>query len=103
MKSVVVLYGEPTNREEFDAHYVSTHVPLASKLPGLKEYTYGRCADASGAQAPYYYLARLVFDTAQKRAEALGSPEMAAAGADVATFASGGATILLVDDEFAGL
>lgn len=102
MFTVVVLYGPPDDPAAFDAHYSGTHVAIASRLPGLRSYTHGRTSAPEG-DAPYYYIARLGFSSADARATALGSPEMEAAVADVGTFATGGVTILLSDEVEAGL
>lgn len=100
MNSVVVLYGEPTDPAAFESYYRETHAPLAAKVPGLRQYTHGRCSALEGAPV-HHYFARLVFDTADDRAAALGSAEMGAAVQDVPNFASGGASIVLVDEESA--
>jgi uncharacterized protein (TIGR02118 family) len=50
-----------------------------------------------GTPAPYYYIAQLYFEDADELQAAMGSPEGQAAGADVATFASGGATLMIAE------
>ena len=35
MHVLTVCYGHPTDPAAFDAHYTSTHAPLAEKIPGL--------------------------------------------------------------------
>lgn len=50
-----------------------------------------------GSAAPYYWLAELWFDSGQDLEAAMGSPEGQAAGADVANFASGGATLMIAE------
>lgn len=97
MFTVLVLYGQPDDPGAFDAHYRDTHIAIASRLPGLRKYTHGK-ASAPDGDAPYYYVARLEFFSADDRAAALGSPEMEAAVADVGTFATGGVTIVLNDE-----
>ena len=37
MARLVVIYRTPKNVEAFDRHYFEIHVPLAKKIPGLKE------------------------------------------------------------------
>jgi uncharacterized protein (TIGR02118 family) len=44
---VLALYGHPTDPSAFDDYYVSTHAPLAKKLPGLRSYTVSTGADRS--------------------------------------------------------
>ena len=35
MHVLTVCYGHPTDPAAFDAHYTSTHAPLAGKIPGM--------------------------------------------------------------------
>lgn len=39
MVRFLVLYPEPDDVVAFDHHYFDIHVPLAKKLPGLRNYT----------------------------------------------------------------
>ncbi|MGH7728639.1 MAG: EthD family reductase [Vulcanimicrobiaceae bacterium] len=97
---LIALYGQPTDKAAFDAHYVPKHVPLAKKIPGLRSYAIsnGPVTGPDGSPAPYYLVADLRFDSRSALQTALGSPEAAAAVADVATFASGGITLLTYED-----
>jgi uncharacterized protein (TIGR02118 family) len=92
----VVAYGAPEDPAAFDEHYASTHRPLAEKIPNLRRFEAGKVLGTpDGAPAPYYYIAELWFDDADELQAAMGSAEGQAAGADVATFASGGATMMI--------
>jgi uncharacterized protein (TIGR02118 family) len=95
---LVVLYGPPEDSEAFDAHYTQTHAPLAEKVPGLRRFDHAHVlGSADGSQAPYYYMAELYFDDTDALARGLGSSEGQTAGADVANFATGGATLMIVE------
>ena len=37
MHRLLVLYNEPKDPAHFRKYYVETHLPLASKIPGVKE------------------------------------------------------------------
>ena len=37
MAKMVVIYKHPSNPQAFDEHYFGVHIPLAKKLPGLRE------------------------------------------------------------------
>ena len=50
-----------------------------------------------GSDAPYYYLAELLFDDMEALQAALGSPEGQAAAGDLANFATGGATLMIAE------
>ena len=39
---LTALYHHPEDVEAFDRHYDGTHVPLVTKLPGLRTYSVSR-------------------------------------------------------------
>jgi uncharacterized protein (TIGR02118 family) len=98
MHVLTVCYGHPADPAAFDTHYMSTHVPLAEKLPGLDSFTYRHCASLDGSQPPYYLLAELSFASQEALGAAMASPEGQVAGADVANFATGGVTMFVAYD-----
>lgn len=59
------------NRESFSSledaerHYLDHHVPLARRLPGLRQYVIGRAADFGGVTASRHRVALLAFDDAE--------------------------------------
>lgn len=98
MVKLVVAYGRPEDPAAFDAHYADTHAPLANKIPNLKRFEAGRVlGTADGSEPPYYWIAELSFDSMDALQASLGSDEGQAAAADVGTFASGGATLMIVE------
>jgi uncharacterized protein (TIGR02118 family) len=95
---LVVLYGSPEDPAAFDAHYAQIHAPLAQKVPGLRRFDHGHVlGSADGSEPPYHYMAELYFDDADALASGFGSAEGQAAGADVANFATGGATLMIAE------
>jgi uncharacterized protein (TIGR02118 family) len=98
MVKLVVAYGQPADPAAFDEHYASTHAPLAESIPGLRRFEAGKViGTADGSPAPYYFIAELLFDSTEDLQAAMGTPEGQAAGADVANFASGGATLMFAE------
>ncbi|HSC05133.1 MAG TPA: EthD family reductase [Solirubrobacteraceae bacterium] len=98
MVKLVVSYGTPENPSAFDQHYAETHVPLVHKIPNLRRFEAGKVLGTpDGSPAPFYFMAELWFDSAQDLEAAMGSAEGQAAGADVANFASGGATLMIAE------
>ncbi len=98
MVKFVVMYGQPEDPTTFDAHYADTHVPLVEKIPNLRRFEAGKVLGTpDGGAPPFYYLAELWFDDAAGMQAAFGSPEGQAAGADVETFATGGATVMIAE------
>jgi uncharacterized protein (TIGR02118 family) len=98
MVKLIVAYGHPEDPAAFDQHYAETHRPLAQKIPGLRRFEAGKVlGTADGSPPPYYFIAELWFETPDELQAAMGSPEGQAAAADVGTFASGGATLMIAE------
>ena len=92
---LTVLYHQPDDPAAFDAHYTSTHAPLASKIPGLTHYAVSRPGPNPDGSAPSEYLvAVLQFEDRKAFGAGVGSPEGQAATGDVANFATGGVEML---------
>jgi uncharacterized protein (TIGR02118 family) len=90
---LVVSYGQPTDPAAFDDYYRDTHAPLASKIPGLQKFTVGHAQPLDPSQQAPYLVAELDFESEEAMGQAFGSNEGQAAAADVANFATGGATM----------
>lgn len=98
MVKLVVAYGPPEDTAAFDRHYSETHAPLAQKIPDMRRFEAGRVlGTADGSPAPFYFIAELWFDDVEQLQKAMGSPEGQAASADVPTFATGGATLMIAE------
>jgi uncharacterized protein (TIGR02118 family) len=96
MVKLIVAYGVPEDPAAFDRHYADTHVPLAEKIPNVDRFEAAKVlGTADGSPAPYHLIAELWFDSAEVLQASLGSPEGQAAAADVGTFATGGATLMI--------
>jgi uncharacterized protein (TIGR02118 family) len=93
----VALYGSPSDATAFERYYAETHVPLARRLPGLQRLETARLlGTAEGGPAPYYRIAELRFADMEHLQAAAASPAGQALAADVAKFATGGVTVLVV-------
>ncbi len=99
MCRLTVLYGQPKDPAEFDRYYHAVHIPIARRMKGLKGWTIGKCAALNPTEpAPYYMIVGLYADTRADLEAIIASPEGQATVADLANFATGGATFLF-DDE----
>jgi uncharacterized protein (TIGR02118 family) len=98
MAELVVMYKTPKDAAAFDKHYAEKHVPLAKKIPGLRKYTVsqGPVATPAGPSA-FHLIATLTFDNLAAIQAGVASAEGQAAAADVRTFATGGADMILFD------
>jgi uncharacterized protein (TIGR02118 family) len=91
---MTVLYHHPDDAAAFDAHYESTHAPLAAAIPGLRSYDVLRPVPNPGEERPaYHLLAMLNFDDEAAFGAAMTSDVGRATVKDLANFASGGVTI----------
>jgi uncharacterized protein (TIGR02118 family) len=93
MHDVIVLYNQPSSPEEFNEHYLKTHVPLVNRLPKLLDFSWGKTTDDDAA---YYLVARLTYASAEDAAESLDSPQGRESVEDLANFAQAGVTVLNV-------
>lgn len=95
---IVSLHGHPAEPEVFDRHYGEVHTPLVHRIPGVRNYRYGKVVrTADGSRAPYYLVSDVYFDDVRTLEGALASAEMADAMADVPKFATGGVTIMFCE------
>jgi uncharacterized protein (TIGR02118 family) len=98
MHVLTVCYGHPDDPAAFDAYYESTHRPLAEKLPGLTSFTARHCESLDDSPPKYFLIAELAFPSREALHAAVSSPQGHAAAADVAKFATGGATMFVARD-----
>ena len=100
MAKLVVLYRKPSDPAAFDAHYASTHAPLAKKIPGLRSFkiSTGPVSTPAG-ESPYHLVAILGFDSADALKAGLASPEGQAAAGDLGNFAQAGAELLMFESK----
>ncbi|MEI4272592.1 EthD family reductase [Klenkia sp. LSe6-5] len=94
---LLVTYGQPTDPAAFDAHYRDVHTGLAQAIPGLVRFSTGHADTMDGSPSPAYLVAELDFESAEAMAAGMSSEAGRAAGTDVGTFATGGATMVHFD------
>jgi uncharacterized protein (TIGR02118 family) len=94
MHKLVVLYPPPVDPAHFREYYVNTHLPLASKMPGMLAWRYSLDVASAPGESPYFAIFEADFPDVQTLGAALASPEGAAALADVPNYATGGSIAL---------
>jgi uncharacterized protein (TIGR02118 family) len=95
---LVVLYTQPADPAGFDRHYFDTHMTLVNSIPGLLRAETGRfIAAADGAEATYYRIASLYFDSPEAMDAAFKSPEGAATAKDYAQLAPPGSRMFATE------
>lgn len=93
MHRLLVLYNEPKDPAHFKKYYVETHVPLANKLPGVKNVHYAFDVKALGPGKAPFCIFEADFESEAALMSALGSNEGKAVAGDVPNYASGGVTM----------
>jgi uncharacterized protein (TIGR02118 family) len=96
---VLISYGHPDDPAAFDEYYSGTHLALAAQIPGVQQFVAGRCESLDGTTPPVYMLADIGFASREDAAAGLSSPQGQAASADLANFATGGATLAFRNDD----
>lgn len=96
MIKLTVLYGHPTDPQEFEKYYSETHLKLVSKVSGITkaEYTKFR-PNVNGSEAAYYRSADLYFNNLEEMQQTLTSFDGKAMASDIPNFATGGINILI--------
>jgi uncharacterized protein (TIGR02118 family) len=98
MAKLVVLYNPPQDSGAFESYYIPKHIPLVRKIPGVRkiEVSTGPVVTPDGP-SPYHLVAMLSFDSLADLQTGVGSTEGQEAVADLANFATGGATVLIFE------
>jgi uncharacterized protein (TIGR02118 family) len=100
MAKVLVLYKTPKSAEAFEKHYMSVHVPLVKKVPGLKGYDISRGAvTAPSGASDIHLVATLSFESMDALKAGMGSAEGKTAANDLGNFADGGVDLYLFDTQ----
>ena len=98
---LVVLYTQPDDPAEFDAHYVNVHIPLVHGIPGVERFEVGAFTAAlDGGEATYHRMAELYFRDQAAMDAAFGSAAGAATAEDYGKIAPPGSRMFIqrVDD-----
>jgi len=90
---LVALYKRPADPAAFDQAYFNTHLPLIAKVPGLKKTTLTKFTRTYMGEG-YYLMAEMEFESLDALKAGMKSPEMAAAGENLNSFAGGLVTLL---------
>ena len=95
---LVALYNHPADPEAFDKAYFGEHIPLVEKVPGLLDTKITRLR-ASMRGHDFYLMAELYFEDEAAFKKGMNSPEMAAAGESLDSFAKGEYALLFGVEE----
>jgi uncharacterized protein (TIGR02118 family) len=94
MHKLLVLYPEPTDPDHFRDYYVTSHLPLVARMPGLLAWRYSFDVVATQGQTPYFAVFEAEFADAAAMTAARASPQGRQVTADVANYATGGVVVI---------
>lgn len=89
MYRMTILYGTPTDPEQFRRYYADTHIPIARKMHGLTGWNLSWVDSDPQAPSRYILIAELYATDRAAMDAILASPEGQAASADLANFVTG--------------
>ena len=95
---LVALYRQPDDVAAFDEAYFGSHIPLVKKVPGLQRLVVTRFTRTLMGDG-LYMMAEMYFEDEAALKAAMRSPEMAAAGDNLNTFAEGLVTLMFAEEE----
>ena len=91
MVKLTLLYGHPADAMSFESYFANTHLPLASRITGVRRAEFSLVTGAiDGSRSPWYRIAELYFDDLKHLETSMGSSGGLAAVADLPNFADGG-------------
>src|SRR5437879_13806650 len=96
---VIVLYNQPKDTAAFEKYYAEKHVPLfashAQEIGTTRAELVKFSVTIDGQVPPLYREADIRFASREALEKGIATPGWKAVAADLATFAAGGATVLI--------
>ena len=95
MIKFVALYRKPADEEAFLRHYAEVHTPLVRRTPGLARLEVTRFTrNPAGGDPAFFLMAEMYYPDLETFKTAMKTPENAAAGRDLTSFAGDVVTLL---------
>ncbi len=92
MIKLMVMYNHPEDPQAFDAHYLTTHVALARRIPNVRRLEVAKIESVrGGGDPPYHLVVEIWYDDEEAMAAAMETPEYQEALADQPNFNTRGA------------
>lgn len=99
MVSLIALYKKPNDVEAFLKHYNEIHTPLVMKTPGLSKIEVSKVTkNPMGGEPDYFLMAKMYYPDMDTFKQAMKSPENAAAGKDLMSFAGDIVTMMIAEE-----
>jgi uncharacterized protein (TIGR02118 family) len=91
---VLLLFGNPVDKKNFDEHFEKTNLPLIVQVPRVDEVLINRVAGAAVGDSLFHLIVELHFTSQEAMQEGLNSEIGQKMAGDFNKFASGGVTVL---------
>jgi uncharacterized protein (TIGR02118 family) len=95
---LVALYKQPQDPAAFEQSYFNSHLPLISKVPGLERIVITRFTRTLMGEI-FFMMAEMYFTDESALKAGMRSPEMAAAGENLNSFAAGLVTLMFAEEQ----
>src|SRR2546421_9641097 len=101
MQRLLLLYGPRVDTAAFEDYSANRHIPYGAKhMPNVRSAENMRViSTADGGLAPYYRVSQLSYDNVEDLRAGIASEDGRSTIADLASFATGGATLLITDED----
>lgn len=101
MAKLMILYGHPRDPAAFEDYYANRHIPYAAEhMPNVRGAENMRVISTpDGSPSPYYRVSLMSYDSVDDLLAGLASGDGQSTIADIANFATGGAALLIVEDD----
>ncbi|MCA1063280.1 EthD family reductase [Rossellomorea sp. AcN35-11] len=83
MAKVIVMYEKPKDQEGFEEYYVNSHMPIAGKVPHVKDAKVQKVLSNQNTDLELYLVTEIEFEDKAAMKEAFATEEWKAVGADV--------------------
>ncbi len=87
MYKLIAHYKIPNDKGAFEKHYKEVHTPITKKIPLIKEIRINKVFGGPTGKSDLHLIAELCFASKEDFKSAMGTPEAAASGADLMSFA----------------
>ena len=94
MFSALILFGFPADSRAFEEHFAQNYRPLLRLVPHLQGLVINHMAGAAKGEPPFYAIVEMQFSSEEAMQSGLNSEEGQAMARELASFASGGFTVV---------
>lgn len=99
MYKLIAHYKIPNDKDAFELHYKEVHTPITKKIPLMKEIRINKVFGGPAGKSELYLITELCFASKDDFKKAMGSPEAAASGKDLMSFAKDIISVHFAEEE----